>query len=237
MTAAADLGAFLTKDEARRIGGSLDLGHGLLHQAVKSVHADRREHALELLHAALGNLAGDVRALSVVLTALSGVPRAARPQLVWTSPSLPHSEGRTTLAASQLINEAQSYVYAATYSATMGSSYVAALREAVGRGVAVTLVVDQARQAKTATALAGKLSGARIWTMAPPEVGVYAIQHAKIVMVDGLAALITSANFSSAAAEANLECGVLLRDASVASSIKIHLDQLRESHFLVDYTA
>ncbi|SDF06832.1 PLD-like domain-containing protein [Blastococcus aurantiacus] len=237
MTSAAELGAFLTKDEARRIGGSLDLGHGLLHQAVKSVHADRRERVLELLHAALEDLAGDVRALTVVLSALSGVPRAARPQLVWTSPSLPHSEGRTTLAASQLINEAQSYVYAATYSATMGSSYVAALREAVGRGVAVTLVVDRARQAKTATALAGKLAGARIWTMSPPEVGEYAVQHAKIVMIDGLAALVTSANFSSAAAEANLECGVLLRDAAVASSIKAHLDQLRDSQFLVDYSA
>ncbi|MCO7218474.1 DISARM system phospholipase D-like protein DrmC [Klenkia sp. PcliD-1-E] len=237
MRAAADLGAFLTKDEAKRIGGSLDLGHGLLHQAVKSIHADRRERVLELLDAALAALAGDVRALSAVLSALSGVPRAARPQLVWTSPSLPHSEGRTTLAASQLINEAQSYVYAATYSATMGSSYVAALREAVARGVAVTLVVDQARQAKTATQLAGKLAGARIWTMSPPGVGEYAVQHSKIVMIDGLAALVTSANFSSAAAETNLECGVLLRDAALATSIKTHLDQLHENQFLVDYSA
>lgn len=235
MTAAAELGAFLTKDEAKRIGGSLDLGHGLLHQAVKSVHGDRRERVLELLDAVLADLAGDVRALAVVLSALSGVPQAARPQLVWTSPSLPNSEGHTTLAVSALINEAQTYVYAATYSAGVGSAYVTALRKALERGVKVTLVVDREKQGQVAAALAARLDGARIWTLREPVAGEWAVQHAKLVMIDGLAALVTSANFSTAAAEANLECGVLLRDALIAGSVKSHLDRLREVEYLVDY--
>ena len=128
------------------------------------------------------------------------------------------------------------YVYAATYSATMDSSYVTALREALRRGVKVTLILDRAKQEQKAALLAGMLDGARIWTLRKPEAGEYAVQHAKIAMIDGLAALVTSANFSTAAAETNLECGVLLRDASVASAIKSHLDLLRASEFLVDYS-
>lgn len=232
---AVELGAFVTKDEARRLAANLSLGNGLLHQAVRTVHASRRERVSELLDALLTQVDGDTAALTCVLQALSGVPQAARPQLVWTSPSLPHTEGHTTMAVSQLINEAESYVYAATYSATLGSAYVSALRQALGRGVDVTLVVDRARQQQAATALAGRLDGARIWTLREPMEGAYAVQHAKIVMIDGLAALVTSANFSSAAAETNLECGVLLRDATVATSIKSHLDLLHECEHLVDW--
>lgn len=237
MSAAAELGGFVTKEEAKRLKAGLVLGHGLLHQAVTGIHPSRREEVEQLLDAVLSQLDGNVGALSTVLEALSGVPQAARPQLVWTSPSLPKSEGHTTLAVSQLINEAQTYVYAATYSATMDSSYVTALREALRRGVKVTLILDRAKQEQKAALLAGMLDGARIWTLRKSEAGEYAVQHAKIAMIDGLAALVTSANFSTAAAETNLECGVLLRDASVALAIKSHLDLLRENEFLVDYSS
>lgn len=216
---------------------NLVLGKGLMHQAMGGIHPSRRATIQDLLEAVLADLGGDVGALSVVLGALSGVVQEARPQLVWTSPSLPSSEGHTTLAVSALINQAQTYVYAATYSAGLGSAYVTALREALERGVKVTLVVDRKKQGQIAAALAAKLDGARIWTLREPVGGEWAVQHAKLVMIDGLAALVTSANFSTAAAEGNLECGVLLRDAHIASSIKAHLDRLREAEYLVDYAA
>jgi phosphatidylserine/phosphatidylglycerophosphate/cardiolipin synthase-like enzyme len=237
VTAAADLGACITKDEARRIRANLALGQGLMHQAVGGIHPSRRLKVQYLLEAVLTELGGDVGILSVVLEALSGVVQEARPQLVWTSPSLPSSEGHTTLAVSALINQAQTYVYAATYSAGLGSAYVTALRAALERGVKVTLVVDREKQGQIAAALAAKLVGALIWTLREPVAGEWAVQHAKLVMIDGLATLVTSANFSTAAAESNLECGVLLRDAGVASSIKEHLDRLREADYLVDYAA
>ena len=236
VTAAAELGAFITEEEARRIKANLALGHGLMHQAVGGIHPSRRATIQDLLKAVLAELGGDVGALSVVLEALSGVVQEARPQLVWTSPSLPNSEGHTTLAVSALINEAQTYVYAATYSAGLGSAYVTALREALERGVKVTLVVDRKKQGLVAAALAAKLDGARIWTLREPLAGEWAVQHAKLVMIDGMAALVTSANFSTAAAKRNLEVGVLLRDAHIAGSIKSHLDRLREAEYLVDYT-
>jgi phosphatidylserine/phosphatidylglycerophosphate/cardiolipin synthase-like enzyme len=237
VSAAAELGAFVTNKEAKLLKANLELGHGLMHQAVGGILRSRQSQTQELLEAVLAELGGDVRALSVVLDALGGVPQAARPQLVWTSPSLPSSEGHTTLAVSALINEAQTYVYAATYSAGLGSAYVTALRKALERGVKVTVVVDRKKQGEIAAALAAKLDGARIWTLREPVAGEWAVQHAKLVMIDGLAALVTSANFSTAAAEANLECGVLLRDALIAESIKSHLDRLREAEYLVDYAA
>jgi phosphatidylserine/phosphatidylglycerophosphate/cardiolipin synthase-like enzyme len=235
MSAASKLGEFVTRDEASRLAASLELD-GLVHRAVRSVAAARRQEVQRLLVAVADECGGNQAALVAVLRALAGVPQAARPQLVWTSPSLPGIEGHTTLAVSELINEAQLYVYAATYSATMDSPYVTALRQAQEkRGVKVTLILDFVHQQKAAAAMVAKLPGARVWTLPPPETAGYAAQHAKIVMIDGLATIVTSANFSTAAADNNLECGVLLRDAPVARAVKSHLDTLRREGYLADY--
>ena len=234
MTAAADLGAFITQDEARRLAASLERD-GLVHQAVKALETSRREEGKSLLLAVLEESDGDKDVLIAVLRALSGVHQAAQPQLVWTSPSLPGLMGHTTLAVSELINEAESFIYAATYSATMDSPYIMALLSALDRGVKVTLVVDREHQTRAARAVAEKLVGARIWTLAPREPDEYAAQHAKLVMIDGFATFVTSANFSSAAADSNLECGVLLRDSAVARAVKTQLDTLRKMNYLVDF--
>ena len=240
MGAAGELGAYLTPDEARRTAAGLGVGAGLLHNAVKAVDVGRRTRALELLSELLREL-GNVGSLRAVLEALGGVEQAARPDLVWTSPSVPGAEGHTTLAVSELINQAEHHVYAATFTATKGSSYMAALQNALSRGVKVTLVLDRERQHKyfkqTRWDVGAALSGARIWCLDIPDPHVYAVQHAKLVMIDDLAALVTSANFSEAAAERNLECGVLLRDAGIAQSIRTQLLALRDHGHLIDYGA
>lgn len=235
MTAAAKLGAFLRPAEAKRLADAWKQTPGLFHVVVKAVDMPRRDEASALLLALCDEVQQDSAVVLAVLQAVAAVEQTASPQLVWTSPSLPGIEGHTTLAIANLINEAQDVVYAATYSATLGSAYVTALSRALARGVKVTLILDQAQQAKTAQALASSLVGARLWTLAPPKGGEYAVQHAKLVMVDRSAALVTSANFSEAAAENNLECGVLLRDRRMAESIKEHLDMLHRSSYLVDY--
>lgn len=235
MSAAERLGAFLKPAEARRLADAWKQTPGLLHVVVKAVDTPRRNDAAALLQALCDEVHQEPAAVLAVLQAVASVEQTAYPQLVWTSPSLPGIEGHTTLAIASLINEAQNVVYAATYSATLGSAYVTALSRALARGVKVTLILDQARQAKAAQALASSLVGARLWTLAPPKGGEYAVQHAKLVMVDRSAALVTSANFSEAAAERNLECGVLLRDRRIAESVKEHLDMLYRSSYLVDY--
>jgi phosphatidylserine/phosphatidylglycerophosphate/cardiolipin synthase-like enzyme len=224
VSAAAKLGAFLKPAEAKRLADAWKQTPGLLHVVVKAVDAPRRNDAAGLLQALCDDVQQEPAAVLAVLQAVASVP------------SLPGIEGHTTLAIASLINEAQDVVYAATYSATLGSAYVTALSRAVARGVKVTLILDHAQQAKAAQALASSLMGARLWTLAPPEGGEYAVQHAKLVMVDRSAALVTSANFSEAAAERNLECGVLLRDRRIAESVREHLDMLYRSNYLVDYT-
>jgi phosphatidylserine/phosphatidylglycerophosphate/cardiolipin synthase-like enzyme len=52
--------------------------------------------------------------------------------------------------------------------------------------------------------------------------------HAKVVVVDQKVTLITSANFTEAAQERNIELGALLRDHRIAQRIHQHF------HFLID---
>jgi phosphatidylserine/phosphatidylglycerophosphate/cardiolipin synthase-like enzyme len=145
-------------------------------------------------------------------------------------------EGRTTLAVADLINRATSTVYAATYSAGAGADYVQAIAHAIDRGVSVTVILDRGMQAKNGGALPKTLAGARVWTYAAKPVGTWMpLQHAKMVVVDRSSALVTSANFSNAAARLNLECGLLSHDVSVATGLVRQLEMLHEHGVLVNY--
>lgn len=155
---------------------------------------------------------------------------------MWTAPAVPGLVGRTTLAVVDLINKATGSVYAATYSADAWSDYVQALVHAIDRGVAVTVIVDRGMQEKKRGVVRKELAGARVWAYAPEEVGRYPPrQHAKLVVVDRTAALVTSANFSNAAAKLNLECGLLSHDVDVAENLVQQLEKLYDHGALVDY--
>lgn len=56
--------------------------------------------------------------------------------------------------------------------------------------------------------------------------------HAKCVVVDESSAFVTSANFTEAAQLRNIEVGLLLRDATVASRLAAHFRSLSESGVL-----
>jgi phosphatidylserine/phosphatidylglycerophosphate/cardiolipin synthase-like enzyme len=136
-----------------------------------------------------------------------------------------------------MINDATAFLYAATYSAGKDSPHLAALRNALDRGVAVTVVVDVKERADAAALIAQKLNGARIWTLAEPADGHWAIQHAKLIAVDDRSSFVTSANFSAAAAMRSLECGMLSQDALIAAGIREHLENLHKHGVLIDLTA
>ncbi|MBI4601329.1 MAG: phospholipase [Planctomycetes bacterium] len=57
--------------------------------------------------------------------------------------------------------------------------------------------------------------------------------HAKCVVVDREVAFISSANFTEAAQERNIEVGVLIRSASLAAKIAHHFESLAEAGYLV----
>lgn len=234
MSAVASLGALLSAEEAGWIAAELRQRR-LAHLAAKRAYPQHRSEVKALLAQLLAEQGGaDLTA--AVLDGIAAVPRSEPLETVWTCPSVPGGEGRTTLAVAELINEAQSTVYAATYSASWGAAYVTALANAVLRGARVTVIVDRKMQTDTKERLLQQLPGARLWTYALTTDSQYSPrQHAKLVVIDERASFVTSANFSDAAAKRNLECGLLSRDPGIARGIKGQLETLRQHGVLVDY--
>lgn len=234
MSAAGDLGALLTPDEARAIAAELRSSR-LAAKAAKRAFPANHPTVKPLL-AALVEEQGDASRASAVLDGIAAVPRRAAPEVVWTSPSVPGSEGRTTITAVTLINSAQEFVYASTYSARPQAPQLVALRHILHKGISVTVVVDVKNRRDCANDIRAALPGARLWTLAEPEGAPWAIQHSKVITVDDRASLVTSANFSHAAVNRSLECGLLDRGVSTARALRQHLDLMYDGGILVDYT-
>jgi phosphatidylserine/phosphatidylglycerophosphate/cardiolipin synthase-like enzyme len=64
------------------------------------------------------------------------------------------------------------------------------------------------------------------------EVGPRSCLHAKCVVIDRERAFVTSANFTEAAQERNIEAGILLSSRQVAESLESQFDRLREKGLL-----
>jgi phosphatidylserine/phosphatidylglycerophosphate/cardiolipin synthase-like enzyme len=233
VSAIEKLGDLLSAEEAGRIGAELRQRR-LAHLAAKRAYPAHRAEVKRLLGELLADH-GDVLRAAALLDGIAAVPRVAQPELVWTSPRVPGAEGRTTLAALDLINSAEKTVFAATYSAGRFSPHLMALANAGGRGVAVTVVVDTKQRSDHAEIIRRTLPAARMWTLTEPEDGSWAIQHAKLVAVDDRCARVTSANFSEAAARRSLECGLQSTDPAIARGLREHLERLHQNGVLVDY--
>jgi len=233
VSTAAELGARLSRDEAGWIAAELRAS-GLTHRAARRAFPTNQLAVKPLLSALLAEQ-GDQHRAAAVLDGIAAVPRLTRPDIVWSCPSVPGIDGRTTLAVAEIINEAKRSVYAATFSVNSWSPYVKTLKLALDRGVAVTLVLDSKLQAEATDHLAPHVPGARLWTYAKTDASQWPPrQHAKFVVIDDDAALVTSANFSDAAARKNLECGLLTRDPEVARGLRQQIDRLREHGVLMD---
>lgn len=219
----------LTASQATSIAASLEID-GRLDRAVSFLPSSLP--AVDALTQALA-LLGEPTLLASVLRGYAAANERAPspPRAVWSGPSFPGDGDHTTAAVAHLIDEAKEDVLASTYSASSGSPFVEALWRAIARGVSVTLVLEGARMADTATMLQKKLQGARFLRYKAPT-GEYGLQHSKVVVVDSAFALVTSANFSDAAAHRNLETGVLVRDPGFASSIRQRFKSLHKAGFL-----
>lgn len=217
----------LTASQATSIAASLEID-GRLDNA--SSFLPQSSHTpVELLEQAL-SVVGEPAILASVLRGYAAAANRAPtpPRAVWSGPSFPGDGDHTTPAVAHLIDEAKEDVIASTYSASIGSPFVEALWRAIARGVSVTLVLEGAKMTETAIKLQNKLQGARFLKYVPPN-GQYGLQHSKVVVVDSALALVTSANFSDAAAHFNLETGVLIRDPHFASRLRQRFADLRKS--------
>jgi phosphatidylserine/phosphatidylglycerophosphate/cardiolipin synthase-like enzyme len=233
VSVAADLGALLTPDEARSIASELRTS-GLPARAARRAYPVHRDVVKPLLRALVSEQ-GDPAKASAVLDGIAAVPRRTSPEVVWTSPSVPGSLGDTTITAVNLINSAQEFLYASTYSARPRAPQLVALQHVMDRGIPVTVVVDVKERRNCADDIRTALPEARLWTLAEPDGAPWAIQHSKVITVDDRASLVTSANFSHAAVNRSLECGLLDHDAETARALREHFERLHQHGVLVDY--
>ena len=221
----------LTASQATSLAASLEID-GRLDNAA-SLLPQPSQVTSELLGQALSSLGNPGLLASVLRGYAAAAGRApAPPRAVWSGPSFPGDGDHTTAAVSHLVDEAKEDVLASTFSASTTSPFVEALWRAIARGVSVTLVLEASKMEDTAANLEAKLEGARFLRYVPPA-GLYGVQHSKMVIVDSTLALVTSANFSNAAAHGNLEAGVLIRDPLFASKLRQRFASLAKSGSLV----
>ena len=191
---------------------------------------------LEPLEAALSGHTA-LACLSVLEVALAERRKCARPspELVWTGPERANATARdTAVVLRALFERAQQQVILAGYDFTRGSSLLQPLWVAMrDRGVDARFFIHIQQPTEplpdpgTYGNEAAREVMSQIWPFGAPHPRVYydarALasyprfnMHAKCVVVDGECALVTSANFTQAAQEKNLECGVLLEDPTFA---------------------
>lgn len=226
-----DLAAALSPAMALKVASSLEIDGKLDRALAKMPAGSPGVGALTACHASLGPV--------VLASVLRGFERSAsgtRTEIraVWSGPTFEGDGDHTTSAVAHLIDDATEDVFASTFSATADSAFVKALWRAIARGVKTTLLVDSTvNDGKTAAMLASKLVGARFWTYTPAD-GGYGKQHSKVVIVDSRVALMTSANLSDAAAERNVEAGVVVRDPDFASRMRQRFGRLYTSGSLTE---
>jgi phosphatidylserine/phosphatidylglycerophosphate/cardiolipin synthase-like enzyme len=175
---------------------------------------------------------------------------AARPELVWTGPETPGAGSRdTSVVVEELFGGAERSVLVATYAIYQGAQVFSVLAQRMQAlpDLSVRVFVNIPRPA----ACPPNVSEAQVvrsftdrfvaqdW---PPgvrlpelfydpralsaEPGPKACLHAKCIVVDDRRAFITSANFTEAAQERNIESGVLVNDAHVARALRDQFESL-----------
>jgi cardiolipin synthase len=165
--------------------------------------------------------------------AARAIVRARRLQslaVVWTGPESGITTGRLTAATViDLIDAARRDILLVSYATRTEPAISAALDAAARRGVEITLLVerhaDNPAYSSTETPFPG-LGAIRLhWPRGQRSAG--ASLHAKVIVVDDGIALVGSANLTSRAMEANLECGILIRGGPQPRAIRRHIADLR----------
>jgi phosphatidylserine/phosphatidylglycerophosphate/cardiolipin synthase-like enzyme len=156
-------------------------------------------------------------------------------ETVWSGPGSHHVPVRATAAVlADIVREARHELLLMTYSAKPHQPLTASLRTAIGRGVAVSVVVETLQGA--GSALSGDepyraftaIEGIELWhwpTSRRTEPG--AKMHAKLALADRRVLLITSANLTQSGVGKNIEAGLLLRGGSAPQRAAEHVDALR----------
>ncbi|MGH3187543.1 MAG: DISARM system phospholipase D-like protein DrmC [Streptosporangiaceae bacterium] len=162
-------------------------------------------------------------------------------ETVWSGPGSHHVPVRATAAVlADVVGAAKHELLLMTYSAKPHQPLTEALRAAVERGVAVSVVVETLQGA--GSALSGEepyraftaVAGIELWhwpTSRRTEHG--AKMHAKLAVADRRVLLITSANLTQSGVSKNIEAGLLIRGGPAPQRVAEHVAALRANGDLV----
>src|SRR5262245_2592127 len=186
-------------------------------------------------------------ALATAVLAAADAAAAVRAEqtveIVWTGPvtdQVPVRRTRQVLL--DVIHDARTRLFLVSFAAYNVPVVVEALAGAAARGVRVDLVLE------TASASGGRLTvdAAAAFAEVTEAVSFYAWPavlrpahgtgraslHAKAAVADGDTALVTSANLTASAIEANVELGLLVRGGPVPRRLDRHLARLIDDQVL-----
>jgi cardiolipin synthase len=162
------------------------------------------------------------------------VERELSVELVWTGPTTRFVPTRKTeQVLLDLIASATRDFFLVSFVAYDVPSVVTALNEAASRGVRLRILLEASTSHggtlnyDPAATMRTRVPSAELFTWKDkPEPFVDGKVHAKVGVVDGARAFITSANLTSHALEKNMEAGVLINGGLVPKTLSDHLDAL-----------
>lgn len=222
-------------------------------RSVLGSHAEGIDRAYDAF-AELQRLAVPGPAAAAWLRSLARVSgRTPQVDLVWSGPEVPGVHARDTRRVyEELLSSAERSVWASTYVFFDGPRAFAVLASRMDETptLAVTLFLNIQRRRGDSTA-ADHLVRAfaeRFWNTEWPGAsrprvyydpralepnGAASVLHAKALVVDDEAVFVTSANFTEAALDRNIELGLLLRDPNLAKTVSTQLQALIDQGILI----
>jgi len=157
-------------------------------------------------------------------------------EMVWTGPTTGLVASRhTEQVLKEIINSAETSLFLVSFVAYNMDPLLLALREAIGRNVAIDILVESSIShggkidVESAELLKKGLPTANFYEWKPESKSSFSRQgavHAKCAVADGCIALVTSANLTRAAMESNMELGVLIRGGDLPNRLTNHLEAL-----------
>lgn len=162
-----------------------------------------------------------------------------RHELVWTGPVPDRTLlRRTDQALLELIHGARASLLLVSFAAYRVPALERALREAVGRGVAVDFVLESpadsdGRVSSDPLDAVGEalLRDVTVWSWPPAERppdahGRRGVLHAKCALADGRRLFVSSANLTAAAWSVNMELGVIVEGGTLPAEVGEHFARL-----------
>jgi phosphatidylserine/phosphatidylglycerophosphate/cardiolipin synthase-like enzyme len=155
-------------------------------------------------------------------------------ELVWTGPTTRYvATRRTEQVLLDLIRSAAKDLFLVSFVTYDVPNVVKALNEADRRGVRIRVLLEASASrggsldVDPAATMRGRVPSAEIYTWKlKPEPFVDGKVHAKVAVVDGARAFITSANLTGHALEKNMEAGVAIHGGPLPRTLQDHLEAL-----------